>query len=164
MKGWQRRIRGALGMGVTWFLVWAVVGFLMEFVDPNGQIADIWPAVLGLPGFFGGVAFGAVLGIAGARRRFDELSIPRFAAWGAAAGLLLGAVPFVLGDASGEMAVWRVVAIIYGTTTALCTVSAVGTLALARMADDRELLAASEDVAEVGLSEGEARKLLEGKS
>ncbi len=40
--------------------------------------------------------------------------------------------------------------------------SAAGSLALARRAGDRELLEASEDVAEVGLSEGEARELLGG--
>jgi hypothetical protein len=160
MKSSLRGIRGALGMGVTWFLVWAVVGFLMEFVDPNGQIADIWPMVLGIPGFFGGVVFSAVLGIAARRRRFDELSIPRFAALGAGAGLLLGVIPFFIGSPSESL--WRVVPIAFGTTTALCAVSAAATLALARMADDRELLAASDDVAEVGLSEGEARKLFGG--
>ena len=40
--------------------------------------------------------------------------------------------------------------------------SAAGSLALARSAEDRELLEASEDVDEVGLSEGEARELLGG--
>ena len=40
--------------------------------------------------------------------------------------------------------------------------SAAGSLALARRAEDRELLETSEDVAEVGLSEGEARELLGG--
>ena len=38
--------------------------------------------------------------------------------------------------------------------------SAAGSLALARRAEDRELLEASENVGEVGLSEGEARELL----
>jgi hypothetical protein len=40
--------------------------------------------------------------------------------------------------------------------------SAAGSLALARRVEDRELLETSEDVAEVGLSEGEARELLGG--
>lgn len=150
-------------MGLTWFAVWVGAGFLMEVFDPNGQIADIWPAVLGIPGFFGGVAFSVVLGIAAGRRRFDELSLPRFAAWGAVAGLLLGTLPFALGDSSGAMPLWRLIAVVFGSTTLLCTVSATGTLVLARMAEDRELLEASEDVAEVGLSEREARKLLGGR-
>jgi hypothetical protein len=151
-------------MGVTWFAGWAGVGFLMELIDRSGQIADIWPAVLGIPGFFGGVVFSAVLGIAAGRRRFDELSLRSFAALGAGAGVLLGAIPFVVfGAPADEVGLWRVVAVVFGTTTALSTISATGTLLLARMADDRELLAASDDVAEVGLSEGEARKLLGGE-
>jgi hypothetical protein len=74
-------------MGLTWAAAWGFVGFLIEaFVDPHGRIADIWPAVLGFPAFFGGVFFSIVLGIAARGRRFDELSLPRFAAWGALAG------------------------------------------------------------------------------
>jgi hypothetical protein len=149
-------------MGLTWFAGWVAVGFLMEFVDPNGQVADIWPAVLGLPGFFGGVVFSVVLRVAAADRRFDELSLPRFGALGAVAGMLLGLIPFAIGDASGSMPVWQSVGLIVGFTTALCAVSATATLAIARMGEDRELLEASEDVADVGLSESERRKLLGG--
>ena len=57
MKKWLRRIRGAVGMGLPL-------------------------PVLAIPGFFGGAFFSTVLGIAGRRHRFDELSLPRFAAWG----------------------------------------------------------------------------------
>jgi hypothetical protein len=153
MQTWMRRIRGALGMGLTWFAGWVAVGFLMEFVDPNGQIADIWPAVLGIPGFIGGVVFSAVLGIAASRRRFDELSLPLFGALGAGAGVL-GVLPFAISADIARAAVFL------ASTTTLGAISAVGTLAIARMADDRELLTASEDVSEVGLSESEARKLL----
>ena len=38
-----------------------------------------------------------------------------------------------------------------------------GSLMLARVAEDRELLAASEDVADAGLTEGEAQELLGGR-
>jgi hypothetical protein len=40
---------------------------------------------------------------------------------------------------------------------------ATGTLALARRAEQRDLLDASADVAEVGLTEGEAQQLLGGR-
>jgi hypothetical protein len=53
------------------------------FVDPHGAILDMWPQTLAIVGFVGGVVFSAVLGIAERRRRFGELSIPRFSAWGA---------------------------------------------------------------------------------
>jgi hypothetical protein len=150
-------------MGLTWFAGWVAVGFLMEIVDPNGQIADIWPAVLGLPGFFGGVAFSVVLRVAAGKRRFDELSLPRFGALGAVAGAMLGLIPFAIGEPTGDLPVWQAVGLVCGFTTVLCTVSATATLAIARMSEDRELLDASGDVSEVGLSESEARKLLGGR-
>ncbi len=50
--------------------------------------------------------------------------------------------------------------VVAGTVTALCSASAAGSLALARMAEDPELLEASDHVADVGLSDGEARELL----
>ncbi len=53
---------------------------------------------------------------------------------------------------------WLFTAVIIGPFTLLSAGSAAGSLALARLAEDRELLDASADVAEVGLSEGEAQK------
>src|SRR4030095_359325 len=87
-----RRIGGAIGMGLTWAIGWAVVGgAVMEgLVDPHGKILDMWPQTLAIPGFLGGVVFSMVLWIAARRRRFDELSLSRFSALGAMAGLLLG--------------------------------------------------------------------------
>jgi hypothetical protein len=52
--------------------------------------------------------------------------------------------------------------VLVGPTTLLSAACASGTLALARMGEDRDLLDASEDVAEVGLSERETRELLGG--
>ena len=58
---------------------------------------------------------------------------------------------------------FRITAAIIGPVTLLSAVSATGSLALARMTEDRELLEASEDVAEVGLTEGEGQELLGGR-
>ncbi len=83
MKKWLRRIRGALGMGLIWAAGWAPVGVLIGMiVDPDGSMDEMWVAVGAYPGFIGGVVFSAVLGIAEGRRRFDEVSLPRFGAWG----------------------------------------------------------------------------------
>jgi hypothetical protein len=83
MKKWLRRIRGAVGMGLTWAAGWAFVGVLIELlIDPNGSLVDVWVTALAIPGFLGGAVFSAVLRIAEGRRRFDELSLPRFGAWG----------------------------------------------------------------------------------
>ena len=164
MKGWLRRIRGAVGMGLTWAVGWALVGVLIGLSWSLGlpmewfvEVFDAPLPALAIPGFFGGAVFSTVLGIAGRRRRFDELSLPRFGAWGAVGGLLLG-LPLLVALSPGEGAV------IIGTLTLLSAVSASGSLALARMAEDRELLDASAEVAEVGLTGGEAQELLGGRA
>ena len=98
MRGWLRRIRGALGMGLTWGVAGFLAGIGIELIhnvwpNPFGSMVDIWPAALGYPAFFGGVAFSSVLGIVGRRRRFDELSHPRFAVLGAVGGLAVSLIP-----------------------------------------------------------------------
>ena len=79
MKKWLKRIRGAVGMGLTWAVAWfgASVIFTLTFPGIGGVLSTI-PTL----GFIGGAAFSVVLGIAGRRRRFDEMSLPRFAGWG----------------------------------------------------------------------------------
>lgn len=150
MRKLLRRIRGAIGMGLTWAIAWGFVGFLMEFVDPHGRIADIWPAIFAFPAFFGGVFFSVVLGIAERRRKFEELSIRRFAAWGAVAGLAVGALPFVFGSNSSDLPTWQLALMIMCPISVLSAVSAAGSLALARMADKRELLHAPPDTGVLG--------------
>ena len=170
MKKWLRRIRGAVGMGLSWAVVGFLAGIGIELVhnlwpNPLGSAVDIWPMTLALPGFLGGVAFSTVLGIAGRRRRFDELSLPRVAAWGAVGGLLVSLIPaamVAIGLATPNVSLWQITLALLGPFTLGGAVAASGTLALARMADDRDLLAESKDVANVGLTEKEERGLLEG--
>ena len=170
MNKWLRRIRGALGMALTWALGGAFIGGVIELIhnvwpNPLGALVDIWPAVLAYPAFFGGLAFSAVLGVAGRRRRFDELSIPRFAAFGAVGGVLVSLIPGALVGlrlVSPEVPVWQIIAALMGPLTLGGAAAAAGTLALARMSEDRELLDAGEDVADAGLTREEARELLGG--
>lgn len=98
MKKWLKRIRGAIGMGLTWAVGGWLVGVAIEVIhnvwpNPLGSLVDIWPATLAYPAFLGGVVFSTVLAIAGRRHRFDELSLARFAAWGALGGLLASLFP-----------------------------------------------------------------------
>jgi hypothetical protein len=157
MKRWLRRIRGAFGMGLAWALAGVAVGGFFEAVDnvlpgalPFISRVDMWPQTLAIPGFLGGVVFSAVLAIAGSHRRFGELSLPRFAAWGAVAGLLLGGLAVAVGAP----------AFFIGITTFGSAIIASGSLALARMAEKRELLNAGENVAAAGGAKGEAQELL----
>jgi hypothetical protein len=140
MKKLLRRIRGAVGMGLTWALVWAPVAVLIGlFVDPDGSMDEMWPAIGAYPGFLGGVVFSIVLAIAARRRRLEDLSLPRVAAWGAAAGLLVGALPFTIGEPTTDRPVWLLATVVIGTITLLSAVSAAGSLALARRAQNRAL-------------------------
>ena len=133
MERWLRRIRGALGMGLVWAAGGALGGLLIELVLnvlPGSDLflgVDIWPAALAIPGFLGGVVFSIVLGVMEGRRSFDELTLHRFALWGAMVGFLLGVVIGL-----------PLVAI--ASTTLISSASAAGSLALARMAKKREVI------------------------
>ena len=157
MTRWLKRVRGAIGMGLLWAAGGLGVGGMIELLDnvlPGGfalaSAVDMWPQTLAIPSFLGGVVFGVVLGIAGGRRRFDELSLRQFTAWGAVAGALLGA----LGMAIGAPIVFLAITTLWGAA------AAAGSLALARRGEDRALLAAAADVNDAGLTAGEARELL----
>ena len=175
MKGWLTRIRGVVGMGLSWAVGWGLTGLLIGVTsillpglpwDLFFEIFDAPLPALAIPGFVGGAIFSTVLGIAGRRRRFDELSLPRFAAWGAVGGVLLGLFPAAMvavGLASASVDLLLFTAVIIGPLALLSAVSASGSLMLARMAEDRELLDASADVAEVGLTGDEAQELLGGR-
>jgi hypothetical protein len=152
MTNWRRRVRGALGMGLTWALAWFGAGMvLLLIVGP--EAADVpFPLGFGMLGFFAGVGFSGVLGIVERRRTFDRMSLPRFAGWGALGGILL-AVVFVPVAGLGLEAL-PVLGTVFGLAGAAC---ASGTLALARRAEDRGALDAGADAAGRGLHGGRAR-------
>jgi hypothetical protein len=164
MKKWLRRIRGAFLMGLTWGFGWLLIGGLWEgvlnvFSFPQGHVIDMWPQTLAIAGFLSGMAFSAVLGIAARRHKFGELSFRRFTMCGAVGGLLFGAFVLTTGGPVGTLAR----GLIIGILSLLGAVSGAGTLALARFAERRALLAASADIGELGLTEAEKRELLGGR-
>lgn len=159
MSSWMRKIRGALGMGVAWAIAWALVGIgvgvssrLLPFLpwDRFFAVFDAPLPALAVPGFVGGALFSLVLGIVARHRRFDELSIPRFAAWGAIGGMLLSLVPAALVGmglatlGAGARGVWALTAVIAVPLTLLSSASAAGSLALARRGARDALPAARE--------------------
>jgi hypothetical protein len=166
MEKWLRRIRGAIGMGLTWAAAWFGAGMIIllgSLLVTGSAGADVpYPLGFGAFGFVAGVTFSGVLGLVEGRRRFDQMSIPRFAGWGAVGGFLLSAI-FVLAVALVEDITFLSNLVVLGPVFATAgAASAAGSLALARMAEDRELLDASADVAEVGLTGDEAQELLGG--
>jgi hypothetical protein len=163
MKKWWRRICGAIGMALTWAAAWGGAGTIMMlgFLVVTGSRPDApFPLMFGVFGFVAGVIFSGVLGLAEGRRRFDQMSLPRFAAWGAAGGFLLSATFVLAVSLAGDPAfLWNLV-IVGPVFVVAAASSAAGSLALARRAHDRASLETTEDVTAVGRSEGEVRKVL----
>jgi hypothetical protein len=158
MTGWLRRLRGTLGVGLTWAVTWAFAGIMIGVASrllpwlPWERFFEVFDAplpALAIPGFFGGVFFASVLGMAARRRRLDQLSLPQFAVWGALAGVLLSLFPVALvaiGLASAEGArleVWESLAVVSGPFVLLSAGSAAGSLMLARRAERQDLLPAA---------------------
>ena len=134
MRTWLRRIRGAIGIGITWGAAWSAVGMVPRWIFGVNTDAP-FPIIFGVLGFAAGVTFSTVLALADRRRGFDQLSIPRFAAWGAAGGLVLSAA-----FAKAASLAWGDIALVapaFAIASALC---ASGSLALARRAARQELL------------------------
>ena len=149
MSKWLRRIRGAIGMGVTWAVAWAFGGLLIglaSFVLPLDWFFEVFDAPLpamAIPGFFAGAFFSAVLGIAARKRRLVELSMPKFIGWGALGGLLLtlfplGLVAVGLATPAADGRFEQALLVAVGPFVVLSAACAAGTLALARRAERRQ--------------------------
>jgi hypothetical protein len=137
-------------MGVTWAIGWAIFGVLIGITsrlfpgrawDAFFNVFDAPLPALAMPGFVGGVIFSIVLGIVARGRKFSELSLPKFATWGAIGGLMLSLVPdamVAVGLAelgTSELSLGRLTALIAGPLIVLSSASAAGSLLLARKAE-----------------------------
>ena len=163
-------------MGLTWAAGWALGGLLIGVASillpglpwgPFFQVFDAPLPAMAIPGFFAGMFFSTVLGIAGRRRRFSELSLPVFAAWGAVGGLMLLAFPLVLvgvGLASpggSSIHPLKALAVVGAPFMLMSVVSASVTLILARRAEGR---AGIDDDEVEGLADGERQQLPDGET
>jgi len=149
MKKWGRRIRAAIGMGLTWGAAWFGAGFLLARVP--GVSSDLPFALLFAPlGFVTGIIFSGVLVISERRRGVDRVSLSRFAGWGAASGLLLSGI-FVVAAALRGGSLWGEFLIFSPALAVASAVCAAGSLAVARRADRRELGGPSGDPPEAEL-------------
>jgi len=160
MSNWLRRIRGAIGMGLAWGFAWFSAGMiLLAVVGPDA--ADVpFPIGFGFLGFLGGITFSGVLKLVAGRRRFDEISLPRFSGWGALGGVLLSVIFVVvvaLTDDLSFLSNLLFLGPLFGAAGAGC---AAGTLALARMAEDGDLLEAGGSEEDGELPEGELKALV----
>lgn len=145
MEKWLRRVRGAVGMGVAWGLAWFGAGVvLLLIVGPDA--ADVpFPLGFGLLGFLAGALFSGILGLVERGRGFHQLSLKRFAGWGAAGGLLFAVLFAVVVTLSGAGALLDDLVFLGPLFAAAGAASAGGALALARRGDERPLLNTGSD-------------------
>lgn len=163
MKKWLRRLRGALGMGMTWAVGWIPIGsvvgwltgLLLGFSLPG--IVLNYSILFGMLGLLGGMVFSTVVSIADGQRRFDELSLPRFAASGGFGGFLLGTSAVGIGLVGLDFSILGIGVV--GVLALLGAASATATLAIARQAESADLLTESGDVPTMGLAREEASRL-----
>jgi len=154
---WKRRVRGALGMGLAWGVAWLGAGLvLLAIVGPDA--ADVpFPLGFGALGFLAGVTFSGVLGLVEGRRTFDQMSLPRFAGWGAAGGALFAAIFVLAAGLGGQVLVG--LGAVFGLAGAAC---AAGSLALARRATDVGSLEAGGGGTRIGADRRDGRRRLRG--
>lgn len=145
MRGnWVRRLRGAIGVGLAWAAAWFGAGMILLAIIGLGAADVPFPLFFGFLGFIAGAAFSGILAMVERHRRFDQMSVPRFAAWGAVGGMALsGAMALVSGSAADFLGL----SVVFGTAGAA---SAGGSLALARRGAERALPASVGEDEDVG--------------
>jgi hypothetical protein len=145
MLGGLKRLRGVLGTAATWAAGWfglGAVGWGLGLFPEGLAFAIPTAGVLATVGAIAGAGFAVVLGFTDRRRTLDELTLPRIAAWGAIGGILIG-VPMSIGMGPlGYIGLSSFLAI-------LGAGSAAGSLALARVADDRVTIEKGDEAMQV---------------
>lgn len=164
MRDWLRRFRGAFGLGLAWASAFFMVGVGVALVSwefgvdafGNGLLWVTYNSLLSAAtGFIAGATFSSFLAVIEGRRRFDEMTLPRFMVWGGVGGALVaGVLSVVIGWGTPSMIANIAVLGLLGAG------SAAGTLVLARAAEDRQLLDDKVEIERVGLTPDEAERLL----
>lgn len=122
MHALVRKLRGAVGLGVTWSLVWATLGAVLAgatylFFPQDFDPGETLPVIIGLfalLGFLAGLGFASVLAFAERRNQLNQLTVARGALWGA-----LGAVvsQLLLGGALSMMLIFAPVGALLGAAS-----------------------------------------------
>lgn len=97
MNSLLRKLRGMLGVGLTWAVGWAIimfiVGSIIGIVDPDsidpGEEPWRMALMVSTVGFISGSAFALIFSSAERRKSIRELSVLRSAFWGALGGAAL---------------------------------------------------------------------------
>lgn len=142
MKNLLRRLRGLLGVGITWGAAWsgigAVIGAVVGIVWPDvwafGNPVLDWAVGMGLYGLVSGAGFAGLLSLGEGRKTLRQLSLGRVAIWGVLGSAL---VPLGFGAVGAFVAntTWLDILQAMVVTGGLGGVFAPGTVALAKRAE-----------------------------
>ena len=153
---WRRRVRGAIGMGIIWGLAWLAAGLVLLAIV-GLDAADVpFPLFFGFLGFWAGVVFSAIFGSVERGRNVEQMTVPRFAGWGAVGGVVLALLVVAIATLGGDSgAQLLVLAPVFGVAGAA---SAAGSLALARKGAQRNLLHPGMDTTDFGLHDSDSHE------
>src|SRR4051794_13770955 len=141
-------------MGLLWGAAWGAAGMVPRWLF--GFNTDVpFPIVFGALGFLAGVTFFGILVLTEGRRTFDQMSLPRFAGWGAVGGFLLSGL-FTRVASLG----WGDVLAIAPTFTLASALCASASLTLARRAEKRELSDVHGERGNAKLTDDQKRRLI----
>jgi len=133
-----RRVRGALGLALTWAVTWAVAAgitggilssvmlLLRGRIPPVGLLVGAFALAGAISGFVSGAGFALLLTTSARRRTLDDLNPVQFGMLGAIPAAVFGWVLF------------HEAALVF-IATGFGFVAATGSLILARRANDREI-------------------------
>jgi len=140
---WLRRVRGAVGIGLAWAIPWWIVGTILSpylrtlaNAPPPQSIAGAMldGTLIGWYGFLAGITFSFVLGVAGRRLSFRDLTTSRIVKYAFMSSALLMGPPMIYmlrGRADG----WRLEDVVYLSGGVILTAAcSVATLVAARRA------------------------------
>ena len=135
MKGLLRRLRGIIGTGLTWSVVWGGLFTVAGLVGVGNFVTGL--AMTGaFLGLVGGSAFAVILSIAERRHSLADLSLWRVSLWGALGGALMALV-FGGGNLFLDFVAFMAFA---------GAASSAGTVAVAKRADSRLIEGGDESV------------------
>jgi hypothetical protein len=104
-------------------------------VDPDNSMDEMWVAIGAYPGFISGVIFSVLAG----RRPIGEVSSWRAALLGGAAAVLVGLVPFALGEPTTAVPLWQVAGGFLALVVVASVLSAVVSVRVSRALQRRRL-------------------------
>lgn len=132
MGPWVTALSRAALMGLGWAAAWLIP----SMIGGSLRHGEVEPQHIGgaLAGFPSGFLFAFFAGIASGRCRLSDLSIARAGACGAVSGAIIGMLPTLIGSqhAPGDRPLWLLPVVMTGSMAALCAVSAVVSLPVAR--------------------------------